>query len=118
MKKIPYPSLYGQMAYVIFAGIALIFAPNILLGIFGLPPANEIWIRIMGLLVLTLAFYYYYMANFGNDKVVWATVIGRVFFCSGLILFVIFGLAELPSIGFAILELGLAFWTWKKLKTN
>jgi hypothetical protein len=118
MKKIPYPSLYGQMAYVIFAGIVLIFAPNILLGIFGLPPANEIWIRIMGLLVLTLAIYYYYMANFANDKIVMSTVIGRVFFCSGLIMFVIFGLAELQLIGFAILELGLAFWTYKEVITK
>jgi hypothetical protein len=118
MKKVLYPSLYGQMVYVIFAGIALIFAPNILLGIFGLPPANEIWIRIMGLLVLTLGIYYYYMASFANNKIVLSTVIGRVFFCSGLIMFVVLGLAELPLIGFALLELGLAFWTWKELKTK
>ncbi len=116
MQKAIYPSLLGQMAYVIGAGLALIFFPNVLLGIFGLPEANEIWIRIMGLLVLTLSIYYYFMAYSGNDIVTMATVYGRLFFCTGLIIFVILGMAETPLIGFAFFEIGLAMWTWRELK--
>lgn len=116
MKNAIYPSLLGQMAYVFGAGLALIFFPNVLLGIFGLPEANEVWIKIMGLLVLTLTIYYYFMAYSGNDTVAMATVYGRLFFCTGLILFVVFGIAELPLIGFALLEIGLALWTWRELK--
>jgi hypothetical protein len=118
MKNTLYPSLYGQMFYVIFSGLALIFIPNVLLGILGLPPATEIWINLMGLLVLILGFYYYYMAHYGNDKVVWATILGRLSFCAGLVLFVISGKAPVQLIGFALLETGLALWTWKELKTK
>lgn len=111
-----YKSMYGQMIYVLLAGAQLLFIPNVLLGIVGLDPTTEIWIRLMGMLVLVLSIYYYYMAKYGNDKVVWATVLGRLIFCGGLVVFVLLGLAKPALIGFAILETGLALWTWRELK--
>lgn len=111
-----YKSMYGQMIYVLLAGLQLLFIPNVLLGIVGLEPTTEIWIRIMGMLVLVLSIYYYYMAKYGNDKVVWATVLGRLIFCGGLVVFVLLGLAKPALIGFAIVETGLAIWTWRELK--
>ena len=108
--------MYGQMIYVLLAGLQLLFIPNVLLGIVGLEPTTEIWIRIMGMLVLVLSIYYYYMAKYGNDKVVWATVLGRLIFCGGLVVFVLLGLAKPALIGFAIVETGLAIWTWRELK--
>jgi hypothetical protein len=114
--KPPYRSMYGQMAYVIFSGLSLLFIPNLLLGIFGIEPAHEIWIRIMGLLVLVLSFYYYAMAKYGNDKVVIATVWGRLAFCAGLIIFVFLGMVKPALIGFALFETGLSIWSWKEIK--
>ena len=111
-----YKSMYGQMIYVLLAGAQLLFIPNVLLGIVGMEPTTEIWIRLMGMLVLVLSIYYYYMAKYGNDKVVWATVLGRLIFCGGLVVFVLLGLAKPALIGFAILETGLALWTWRELK--
>ena len=111
-----YTSLYGQLAYVIISGLQLIFIPNTLLTLFGFAPTNEIWIRVMGLLVLTLSFYYYAMARTGTRSVIEATVRGRLFFCGGLISFVALGLAKPPLVGFALLEIGLALWTWWELR--
>ena len=111
-----YKSMYGQMIYVLLAGAQLLFIPNVLLGIVGLEPTTEIWIRLMGMLVIVLSIYYYYMAKYGNDKVVWATVLGRLIFCGGLVVFVLLGLAKPALIGFAIVETGLALWTWRELK--
>lgn len=113
----PYISMYGQMAYVLLSGIGLLFFPNVLLGIVGLEPTQEIWIKIMGLLVLVLSIYYYHIAKYGNSKVVWATVLGRLLFCAGLIVFVILGLAKPALIGFALLETALAVWSWRELKS-
>jgi hypothetical protein len=113
----PFISMYGQMAYVLLSGTALLFFPNVLLGIVGLEPAQEIWIKIMGLLVLVLSIYYYHIAKYGNSKVVWATVFGRLAFCAGLIVFVILGLAKPVLIGFALLETALAIWSWRELKS-
>lgn len=113
-----YHSMYGQMIYVIVSGLQLLLIPNVILGLVGFEPTQEIWIRIMGLLVLVLGFYYYYMAKYGNDKVVWATVLGRFSFCGGLVVFVLLGLAKPILIGFAAFELVLALWTWRELKTQ
>ncbi|GAB3639615.1 hypothetical protein [Spirosoma arcticum] len=55
MQKI-YKSMYGQMVYVLISGLSLLFISNVLLTLFGFPPTNEPWIRVMGMLVL--AFYY------------------------------------------------------------
>jgi hypothetical protein len=111
-----YTSLYGQMAYVILSGLALLLVPNLLLGLFGFPTTTEPWIRIMGTLVLTLSFYYYAMARHGTPMIVWATVRGRLFFCFGLVLFVVFGLAKTPLLGFAAAETLLSLWTWRELR--
>jgi hypothetical protein len=111
-----YKSMYAQMAYVIVAGLGLLLVPNLLIGIFGFEPTNEIWIRIMGLLVSVLGFYYYYMAHYGNHKVVWATVLGRLVFCSGLVVFVLLGMAKPALIGFAVVESAFALWSWKEIK--
>lgn len=108
--------MYGQMVYVILAGISLLFFPNMLLGIFDIAPTNEVWIRVLGLLVLILSIYYYHIAHYGNDKIVWATIVGRLVFCIGLLIFVIIKLAPISLIGFATLEMILTVWAWREIK--
>ncbi len=110
----PYISLYGQMAYVLTAGPLLLLIPNVLLGVFGFAPTSEIWIRVLGMLVTVLSFYYYALARHGNRQTVGATVAGRLVFCAGLVVFVIIGLAPPALIGFAVAETGLALWTWQE----
>jgi hypothetical protein len=118
MKNARYPSVLGQMIYVIVAGLQLLFIPNLMLGIFGFEPTSEIWIRVMGMLVLALTFYYYAIAHHGNDAVVMRTVYGRLFFCTGLVIFVILGMAKPALIGFALAEAGLAVWSWREVNSK
>jgi glucose uptake protein GlcU len=116
MQQKQYTSILGQFAYVIVTGISLLFFPNFLLGIFGFEPTSEIWIRVLGMLVLALSFYYYAMYKSGGKEVIRATVQGRLFFCSGLIIFVILGMAKPVLIGFALAEIGLALWTLSEIR--
>jgi hypothetical protein len=44
--------------YLIGMGGGLVAIPNTVLGLLGLPPTNEIWIRVLGVVTLVLAFYY------------------------------------------------------------
>ena len=115
MKNARYPSLLGQMVYVIVSGLQLLLVPNLLLGIFGFDPTSEIWIRVMGMLVLVLSFYYYAIAHHGNEPIVKSTVYGRLLFCAGLVAFVVLGMAKPALIGFALLETGLAIWSWREV---
>ena len=111
-----YKSLYGQLAYALFSGLQLLFIPNTLLAMFGLPLTNELWIRVLGMVVLAISFYYYAMIHHGTPQVVRATVYGRLFFCAGLIAFVLLGMGDKPLIIFAVIEIGLALWTWQEVK--
>ena len=116
MQKNYYKSILGQFAYVIISGISLLFFPNFLLGLFGIESTNEIWIRVLGMLVLALSFYYYAMYKNGGKEVVRATVQGRLFFCAGLVTFVILGMVKPVLLGFAIAETGLALWTLSEIR--
>lgn len=45
-------------AYVMVTGATIAVAPNSVLALFGFPPAQEIWIRVFGMQVLVVGFYY------------------------------------------------------------
>jgi hypothetical protein len=118
MQKNHYTSLLGQVAYVIVSGISLLFFPNFLLGIFGFEPTQEIWIKVLGMLVLALSFYYYAMYKNGGKEIIRSTVQGRLFFCAGLVAFVILGLVKPVLLGFAAAETGLALWTLSEIRRS
>jgi hypothetical protein len=113
-----YTSILGQIAYVIISGLQLLFVPNFLLGMFGIAPTSEIWIRVLGMLVLVLSIYYYAIYKNGNKEIVRATVQGRLLFCAGLVMFVILGMAPPVLIGFALAETGLALWSLAEIRSN
>jgi hypothetical protein len=111
-----YKSLYAQVAYVLMSGLPLLLFPNPLLVLLGFEPTQEIWIRVLGLLVSILSIYYLRMAKYGNDQVVMATVYGRLVFCAVMVLFVILGMGKPMLIAFALVESIFAFWTWQEVK--
>ena len=113
-----YKSLYAQMVYVVLSGIPAVAAPNLILVPFGFAPASDVWIRVLGLLLLAIAPYYYAMARHGSRPVIWATVLGRVFFSVGLLVLIIQGLGAWPLAGLAVSELSLAGWTAWELRTK
>jgi gamma-glutamylcyclotransferase (GGCT)/AIG2-like uncharacterized protein YtfP len=51
-------SLFVFGVYLCGLGLLLLLAPNLLLQLFGVPPTHEVWIRINGMFVLCLSFYY------------------------------------------------------------
>lgn len=51
-------SVFVYGIYLIVLGVTLILIPNTLLGILGIPPTTEVYIRILGAVVLGIALYY------------------------------------------------------------
>ena len=51
-------SIFFFGIYVALLGILLVFVPNALLGVVEIPPTDEIWIRLAGMLLLILGFFY------------------------------------------------------------
>ena len=103
--------------YLVVLGIVLLVVPNFLLGMFVLPSTTEVWIRVAGMLVLFLGFYYIQAARkemtdfFRWTVYVRPTVI--VFFAA----FVLLGFASLPLILFGVVDLLGAIWTGLALRS-
>jgi hypothetical protein len=111
-----FTSLTVQMTYVAITGISLIFMPNTLLGLFDLGSTTEVWIRVLGIIVLTLAILYYGIIKAGNKEVIKFTVYGRLFAASGIILLALLGFSKLTLVLFAGVDIATAIWTWFELK--
>ena len=111
-------SLFVFAVYLSALGIILIAVPNILLSLFGIQPTGEVWIRVVGMLVLILAVYYVRMAKSEVTEFFWISVYVRaavpIFFTA----FVLLGYVEPVLILFGIVDLAGALWTWCELKTS
>ena len=111
-----YKSLYGQLVYTLLNGIPLLLIPNTVLAWAGGPPTRESWIRMFGLALIAVSVYYFAIARYGNPQLVWATIIGRLLFCSGLIIFVLTGLGAASLLGFALAEMALVTWSYWEVR--
>ena len=112
-------SMFVFGIYVILLGIILMVVPNVLLSIFGLPTTTEVWVRVVGMLVFLIG--YYYIRASRNEKEMinfyrW-TVHARSSVIIFFIIFVAFGLVKPILILFGIVDLLAAVWTWKMLPT-
>lgn len=111
-------SLIPFVVYLIGLGGTLLAAPNPFLGLFGLPPATDVWIRVVGMLALILAYYYWTAARFELTPLIRATVIGRgtvvIFFAA----FVAVGWAPPVLVVFGGVDLAAALWTAAGLKKD
>ncbi|HMJ04628.1 MAG TPA: hypothetical protein VK474_00095 [Chthoniobacterales bacterium] len=63
--------------YMAVTGLTLVVAPNTLLGILQLPLTQEPWIRLLGMFMIIVAFYYYRTAQSEAAAFFRATVYGR-----------------------------------------
>lgn len=109
-------SLSVQAVYVLITALQLIFVPNMLLSMFGFEPTSEIWIKVLGMVLLSLVFVYYGIIQSGDKNILKMTIYSRLIVVVGFILLVATGQAASPLILFAGIDLGTAIWTWFELK--
>jgi len=98
--------------------LALLFVPNLLLRVFGAPPTNEIWIRVNGMFVLCLSFYYVQAAHSGLKSFIRWTVWARVAVIFYFVVFVFVLSAPRALLLFGLIDLLSAIWTWIALKKD
>ncbi len=104
--------------YLVLSGLSFILIPNIILPLFGLPTTSEVWVRVVGLLALILGIYFLNSTRTSDRRFFHDTVLGRVIFCTGMILFVIAGWGSPMLILFGLIDLAGAAWTWSALRAE
>ncbi len=71
-------SLFVFGIYLCGLGLILLLVPNLILQLFGVPPTREVWIRINGMFVLCLSFYYVQAARHELTSFIRWTVPARI----------------------------------------
>jgi uncharacterized protein YacL len=97
--------------YLFVLGVGLVVIPNVLLSPFGFVETEEVWVRVVGMLVLILSFYYSRAARRGLTEFFRWTVYARSAVLVFFIAFVVLGLAPATLILFGVVDAAGALWT-------
>jgi hypothetical protein len=104
--------------YLLVLGAGLLTVPNFLLGLFGLFPTLEIWIRVVGMVVVFLGVYYRVAAAAELAPFFLASVLLRASVPVFVLLFILAGWAQWPLLLFGLVDAAGAAWTWKALQAR
>jgi uncharacterized membrane protein YfcA len=102
--------------YLYLVGLTLLFIPNIFLSTLQLPETNEVWIRVVGVTVTGIAYYYHRNGAANLKESFILTVHARVFVFLAFLAFVLLELGPVILILFGSVDLLGAIWTWTALK--
>ncbi len=111
-------SLRAFSVYMFLLGLLLLLDPNLLFRFLGIPQTREIWIRIVGLLVLILGYYDLMASRTEAVEFFRWSVHVRLFAAVLLIGFVATNMAPAILILFALVDAGAAIWTALSLRRD
>jgi hypothetical protein len=97
--------------YLFGLGALLLLAPDPLLMLFGFPPSHEVWIRVLGVVVINLGVYYWYGAVSEARPLFAASVATRLFVLIAFTGLVAAGLAQPMLILFGAVDAIGGLWT-------
>jgi len=104
--------------YLCGLGLILLLVPNLILRFFGVPPTNEVWIRLNGMFLLCLSFYYVQTARNELTRFIRWTVLARIAVIFYFAAFVLLISAPKALLLFGLIDLLSAIWTWRALKRD
>ena len=104
--------------YMLGQGTLLLLFPDFLLGLLGLPLAQDVWPRAAGLALLALAFYYVQSARAEYRPFFGWTVQFRSFQFVVFVVLVALGLGKPILLLTAGVELLAGVWTWLELRRS
>ena len=115
-------SLFIFGVYMLVLGTTTVLVPNLLLSFFHQPATQEVWIRVVGMLIIFLGIYDIVAARSELLPIIIWTIPVRL---SVIVFFAVFVFAELAPpilLLFGVIDLAGAIWTWiefrKETKLN
>jgi len=104
--------------YLLGMGLGLTFVPNVVIGTLGFPATDEIWIRVLGVVTLALAFYYISAARADLKTFAQWTVPARIGVFVAFTAFVFAGFVGPIMIALGSVDLLGALWTGWALRAE
>jgi len=103
-------------AYLFSLGLIFALIPNPVIALFGFPPTNEVWIRILGYILAALAFYYFMAVREHSERFYRWSVYARLPVLPTFAAFVFAGVGPPIILLFGAFDMACAIWTWRALK--
>lgn len=111
-------SIYVFGIYLLLAGLALFVAPNLVLGLLGIPGTTEIWIHLVGALTFILGVFFIYMARKEARAFFYISMFGRGIFIFAIVVLIYFYDAPVALLLFALADLIGLLWTLVAYRKN
>jgi hypothetical protein len=111
-------SIFVFGLYLVGLGIILVVIPNVWLGIFQMPATNDVWIRVVGMLLFYLGIYYILAARKGMTDFFRWTVYLRPTVILFLITFVLLGFVKPIIVLIGVVDFIGAVWTGMTLQAS
>jgi hypothetical protein len=103
-------------AYLFVLGTILAVAPNSVLPLFGIAPATDVWIRVVGILAFNIGVYVWVAARY--RPFLEASVYTRFLVFAAFIMFAALGLASPMLLLFGAIDMCGGIWTLLALKAD
>src|SRR5664279_6450892 len=107
--------VYGWYV-ILFLALPFLFVPQLILPIAGMAAPTDVWVRVLGMSVLFLGFYYIQMTRHELTAFFRMTVYTRLCVPVFFVAFVLFGLAPPVLIAFCIPDILFSIWTALSLR--
>ena len=104
--------------YLILLGIIIVFVPNLLLTVVGIPQTTEVWVRVVGVLVFNIGIYYLYAAKCEAVAFFSASVYTRALVLISFVTFALLGLVSPMIILFGVADFSGGLWTFFALRSD
>lgn len=111
-------SVFVFSIYLYALGLILVAFPNTLLALFRIPETTEVWIRVVGMLVLIIGFYYTTAAQNDLHAFLRATVYARFAVLAFFAVFALAGFAPPVLVLFGVVDAAAATWTGFALRAQ
>ena len=111
-------TLKAFAVYLYALGLVLAVSPNLLLTTFGFPSTDEVWIRVLGLVVINLGAYYWFAAKSEARPFFVASVFTRIFVLFAFTGLAALGLAKPMLILFGAIDTVGGLWTLSALRRD
>ncbi len=104
-------SVFVWGIYVILSGFMLLVFPRATLSLFGHEAPKDHWVRVVGILALSLGYFYIVAAQNELESLYWASLFARFAGFLGFAALVVFKKAKPKIILFGIIDVLGALWT-------
>src|SRR5258707_6175650 len=102
--------VYGWYV-ILFLALPFLFVPQLILPLVGMAVPTDVWVRVLGMTVLFLGFYYIQMGRHELTQFIRWSVYVRLLVPVFVVTFVLLGLAPPVLLGFTLPDILFAVWT-------